>query len=331
MKLAGSNIDRFVDKPAAGVNGFLIYGPNYGLGQEFITRLSRTLGGELTELRGSDLLENPARVHDMAYASSLFGGQNLIWLREVTDKATDALKELLGTPDDKRNSIIIEAGELTTKSRLRLLFEQQDHLAALPCYIEKGADLARTLNSLLKAENITLTAEARDYLVERAPADRLALRGEVERLVLFAGAGCTVDLDTARTCLGDAAEAEIFELPWLVFDGKTADTDRTLTRLFGEQTSGVAIIRSLISHSLKLHHVQAHCSGGTSASSAIESLRPPLFYNQKDRFAAQLGRWSLPRLTQAISRLQDTELKCKSTGFPEEPLVRQLTLLLAAA
>lgn len=335
MKLSGVSAERFVGSPlaAAGssVNGVLIYGANYGLGQEYIARLIVAVGGEVTELRAADLLDDPARVHDLAYSTSLFGGQNLLWLRETTDKATDSLAELLGHADPGRNFVIVEAGELGPKSRLRALFEDAEHLACLPCYVEKGADLARTLVDMLRAENITLTPDARDYLVERAPADRLALRGEVERLALYMGAGAKVDLADAQKCLGDAADADAFDLPWLVFDGKVEETDRALTRLFGEQTSGIMIIRMLLGHALKLHSVQSRVAAGDSQNTAISAVKPPVFANLRTRFTGQLARWSLPRLTQAISRLHDTELKCKSTGFPEEPMVKQLTLLLAAA
>lgn len=331
MKLSGVSAERFVDKPQPGINGALVYGANYGLGQEYITRLCTAVGGEVTELRVADLLDDPARVRDLAYSASLFGGQNLLWLREATDKATDALEELLGLSDVNRNFVIVEAGELGPKSRLRALFEDAGHLACLPCYIEKGADLARTMVDMLRAENITLTTAARDYLVERAPADRLALRGEVERLALYAGAGAKVDLAEAQKCLGDAADADAFDLPWLVFDGKAEETDRALTRLFGEQTSGIMIIRMLLGHALKLHGAQSRVAAGDNQATAVGAVRPPVFSNLRPRFTGQLARWPLPRLTQAISRLHDTELKCKSTGFPEEPMVRQLTLLLAAA
>lgn len=335
MKLSGISAERFVGKPDAGVSGALVYGANYGLGQEYITRLCTAIGGEVTELRAADLLDDPARVHDLAYSASLFGGQNLVWLRDTTDKATDALSELLGAADDSRNFVIIEAGELGPKSRLRGLFEEAEHLAALPCYIEKGADLARTLTDMLKAEGIALTSEAREYLVERAPADRLALRGEVERLVLYVGpgkeGGAKVDLAEAQKCLGDAADADAFDLPWLVFDGRVEETDKALTRLFGETTSGIMIVRMLLGHALKLHAAASRMAAGDSQSTAMGTIRPPIFKNMMGRFGSQLGRWPLPRLTQAIARLHETELKCKSTGYPEEPMVRQLTLLLAAA
>lgn len=335
MKLSGPAIERFAVRPEAGVGGALVYGANYGLGQELISKMCRALSGGGTqstaqEWRASDVLADPARARDALYAGSLFGDAQVLWVRDATDKITDLLAEWLSETDDKRGFVIVEAGELGPKSRLRALFENTPHLAALPCYIEKGADLARTITDLLRAENITLSPAARDYLVQRAPADRLALRGEVERLSLYMGAGSTVELEAARACLGDAADADQFDLPWLVFDGQTMATDRALDRLFGEQTSGVAIIRALLAHALKLHVAQSLVTAGQNKAQAIGAIKPPIFKNQQARFEQHLQRWSLPRLTQAICRLQDCELKCKSTGYPEVALVRQAALLLAA-
>ncbi|MGE3769805.1 MAG: DNA polymerase III subunit delta [Bdellovibrionales bacterium] len=322
--------EKFVDRPDPAVNAILVYGANYGLGQEYISRTLRALGAEADEISASDCIDKPARLNDATRSTSLFGDKSAIWVREATDKFTDLCKELLENPDPERNFVIVEAGELGTKSRLRKLFEDTGHLAALPCYVERGADLERTISELLGAENITLTGEARHYLADRAPADRLALRADLERLALYAGKDARVDLTMARACLGDAADADAFDLPWMVFDGKVAETDTALTRLEGEGASGIMLLRLLLGHALKLHMVQSLIAGGQNANEAMKSIRPPLFYNQTGRFQQQLRRWTLPRLTQAVSRLHETELQCKSTGYPADLLVRQLALLLAA-
>jgi DNA polymerase-3 subunit delta len=39
-----------------------------------------------------------------------------------------------------------------------------------------------------------------------------------------------------------------------------------------------------------------------------------VFWKQKDGFRAQLRRWPLDRLSQALERLLDAEIACKSSG-----------------
>jgi DNA polymerase-3 subunit delta len=321
--------EKFAATPDPAVQGILVYGPNYGLGQEYIARMLKALGAEADELRAADCIDDPAHLGDALHSTSLFGDKSVVWVRDATDKLTDVCADAFGDPDTNRNFVIIEAGDLG-KGRLRKLFEDANHLAALPCYVEKGADLERTIADLLGADGITLTTDARHYLADRAPADRLALRGDLERLALYVGKGATINLPTAQACLGDAADADAFDLPWLVFDGKVGEADTALTRLEGEGTSGIMLLRMLLGHCLKLHMVQSLTAAGTTIVDAVKEIRPPLFYNQTDRFKQQLRRWTLPRLTQAVQRLHETELQCKSTGYPADTMVRQLALLMAA-
>jgi len=322
--------EKFADKPDTAINGVLIYGANYGLGQEYITRILKALKAEPEELTAAECIDQPSKLHDAAHSISLFGDKTVVWVRDATDKFTDVCTSLLGEADSNRNFVIIESGELPAKGRLRKLFEGSNHLAAVPCYVEKGADLERTIAEMLAAENITLTPDAKHYLADRAPADRLALRADLERLILYVGQGAKVDTPTAQACLGDAAESDAFDLPWMVFDGKVTEADKALTRLEGEGTSGIALLRPLLSHAMKLHVVQSLIASGQNQGSALSAIKPPLFDSVKPRFTQQLRRWPLGRLTQAVQRLHETELQCKSTGYPADILVRQLAILLAA-
>jgi DNA polymerase III subunit delta len=287
------------------------------------------LKAEPDEMTAAECIATPSKLHDAAHSTSLFGDKTVVWVRDATDKFTDVCAAALEDADLGRNFIIIEAGDLG-KGRLRRLFEGAEHLAAIPCYVEKGADLERTIADMLGAEGITLSGDARHYLADRAPADRLALRADLERLILYAGQGAKVDLQMAQACLGDAADADAFDLPWMVFDGKVMEADKALTRLEGEGTTGIALLRPLLSHAMKLHVVQSQIAAGQPQGVAIGSVRPPLFDSVKPRFSQQLRRWPLPRLTQAIQRLHETELQCKSTGYPADMLVRQIALLMAA-
>jgi DNA polymerase-3 subunit delta len=47
------------------------------------------------------------------------------------------------------------------------------------------------------------------------------------------------------------------------------------------------------------------------------------------RFESHLRSWPLSRLGDALKRILDAELECKSTGLPDEAIARRLCLALA--
>lgn len=329
MKLSGTAADRFIaGQGTPGSSAVLLFGPNYGMIQDHARALLLRCGGEATELRGSSVVDDPASLHDAAYASSLFGGGAPVFVREANDKIAALCDELLHTPDTQRNFIVIEAGELTPKSKLRALFENAPHLAAIACYEEKGEALAARLNNYMAEAGYKLLPEAADYIVDRLPGDRAAQNSEMEKLLLYAGDKKEIGLKEAIATIGDAAEIEVYDLPWLVFGGDAPAADKALTRLAEANTSEIQILRALLSHAMRLHAAQSNIRAGQSQSAAMENLRPPVWRSDQGKFQLQLRRWSLPALTKSITALTDCERLCKSTGYPGQALMRQLATQL---
>ncbi len=340
MKISSASAVRFIAAPDTKIGGVLLYGPDHGLVHSYARQLLKGRG-ETTELRGETVQHDPAALHDAAYGSSLFagmdGGGSAIYLREVGERTLPALEATLGGSDASRNFIVVEAGELTSKSKLRAFFESNPHLAAIGCYAETGEQLGRTLSAAALAHKACFNPEALDYVIERMPPDREAQLQELDKLLTYVGADAkneksaekTISLRDVLATIGDAAEEDIYDLPWQVFGGEAVGTDRAVARLKEEGASEIQILRALLTHALKLHQVQSLVDAGQSQSQAISSLRPPLFDRDKQRIGAQLRRWRLSALTRAISAINEAERLSKSTGYPGGVILGQLCLQLA--
>jgi DNA polymerase III subunit delta len=55
-----------------------------------------------------------------------------------------------------------------------------------------------------------------------------------------------------------------------------------------------------------------------------------VFWKEEARFRTQLKRWTLPKLSAALERLLEAELRCKSTGQPAELIAQRCLLELAS-
>ena len=77
------------------------------------------------------------------------------------------------------------------------MFEAAKNAAAIPCYADTARDLAGVVRDAMKAEGLTIAAEAVEEAVARLGSDRGITRRELEKLALYARDAGKV---TARGC-----------------------------------------------------------------------------------------------------------------------------------
>jgi DNA polymerase-3 subunit delta len=333
VKLATRQIDGFLKAPSA--SWVLLYGPDAGLVRERATQLAAVIAGDagdpfrVVELTPASLRDDPARLSDEANALSMIGGRRVVRLRDVGDTVTPVVAGLLdGAPPAAL--VIVEAGDLGPRSSLRLLFEKSDNGAALPCYRDEGGSLAALIDGVLRAGGLTVTAEARAFLLDSLGGDRGISRAELDKLVLYmGGGGKQVTLDDAQACVGDSAASTLDDVALAVGDGDAVALDRAVDRGLADGANPVGLLRAVSRHFLRLHQAGGAVAGGGDAERIVKSLRPPVHFRHVDRVVRQLRRWNGAALASAIDRLLEAEMACKRTGAPAEALMRRAFLEIA--
>jgi DNA polymerase-3 subunit delta len=360
MEIKSAGIEPFLRQPAEAIRAVLIYGPDSGLVRERAATLLRAVAGEaddpfrVTTLSGAEVLADPARLADEAAALSLTGGRRVVRLTDAGDALAKPLGGVLdGAPGDAL--IIVEAGALAKRAALRKLFEPAKLGAAIACYADEGSGLAEVVRETLAAHGLRASRDALAYLVGNLGGDRGLTRRELEKLALYMGPveGGTVDgspvdgspgdgspgdgaprevsLADAAACVGDGAGLELDDAALAAADGNYAMVDRAVSRLYLEGVSPVSVLRATARHFQRLHLAAARREAGASAEQAMAALRPPVFFKQRDRFRAQLGRWRASDLAAGLVMLCDGEIKCKSTGLPDEAVCSRVLMALANA
>ena len=324
MKVAPRELDGFLKRPPDGLRGVLVYGPDGGKVRETAERLGRTVVGDLSDpfnvtvLSGEEAESDPARLADEAASRSLMGGRRLVRLRDARDKTADALVNALAGPETD-TLIVVEAGELKAGTGLRKLFEdKRADLAAIACYADEARDLARVIRETLEAGGVRIAPDALQLLSERLGSDRMATRIEIDKLALLAGQGGTVDLATAMEAIGDSAALEIDALVSAAADGRPDGIVAGLDRAFRQGESPIRILRQAQGYFQRLHLAAGRAADGRSAADAVKSLRPPVFFKAVDPMTRQVARWTPTALASALARLGQAEIRCKSTGYPDE-------------
>jgi DNA polymerase-3 subunit delta len=332
MKIAARNVESYLVGVDESLAAILFYGPDTGLVRERADRLAAAVAGDasdpfrVSEVTPEGLRDRPSLLADEAAALTFGGGRRVVRLRTAGDAQAGIIASLLESPGG--GLLIAESEELGPRSSLRQLFETAGNAAALPCYREEGADLARFISEELRSEGLQLADEARDYLVNALGGDRAITRRELEKLVAYmgpAGDGGRVILADALACVGDSAALSVDDLIFAIGDGDLAAVERLTSRVLQEGTAPVSILRALGRHFLRLHLVAT----AADRERAIRSLRPPVFFKFVPALQEQVRRWTPARLHQALTRLTRAEADCKTTGAPAETLCRRALLEIA--
>jgi DNA polymerase-3 subunit delta len=208
---------------------------------------------------------------------------------------------------------------------LRQAFEKADAGAALPCYRDEGRDLSELIRESLKAQGVGVSREALEYLAQHLGADRGVTRRELEKLALYKESG-EVQLDDAKSCVGDSAALSLDDVAHAVADGDLAALERAFDRALAEGAGAVQPLRATANHFKRLHQV----AEARDVAQAVEKLRPPVFWKVKPRVTAQAQAWSAAQLGQALEQLLEAEARCKSTGMPVESVAGRELMRIAS-
>ena len=318
MKVAPRDIERFLSTPPQHLCSCLIYGEDAGQVRELAKKLAEAVVDDLndpfrvTTLDISNLTADPSRLSDEQAAMPFGGGRRLIRLRGITGDHTRLISETIQEPSGD-GLIIAEAGPLRRDSAIVKMFEASKTGAAIPCYADEGRSLAALLDQTLKQENISLTPDARSYVINRLGADRAATRSEIEKLLLYIGKNGKLDLEGAVEAIGDAGSTSVDDLVYATATGDITSSHRALDRLTAANTQPIAVIRSMIGHLTKLRAVVAKAET-SGLEPALASIRPPIFFKRKTAFQEQARIWSRQRLSLAIDRMLRAEIEVKQTG-----------------
>lgn len=335
MKLPFKQIEPFVKAPDPQARVVLIYGPDAGLMKERSALIGKTVVADLNDpfnaitISASKLIEDPARLMDEAMAMSMMGGARLIKVEDAEDSFSPLLKEYLQKPSTQ-NLVIVEAGELGTKSPLRALVEKANNAAAVPCYVEDERDLTGIIRDTLKSVGLSIDQDALGLLAAGLVGDRLRARNELDKLTIYKGDDKTaVSLEDVQECIGGAGAQTLDKFVYGVTGSKPDIALSSFGLLVQEGVPLIVVLRSLQSHFRRLHAVKARVERGEALELVMKSLQPPVFWKQEDMFKSQIRAWSLPGLARTLQKISDLEASCKKTGVPDETLTAQALLSIS--
>lgn len=334
QKKAGE-VDAFLSRPDTSFPVVLVYGPDTGLVSERAARVASLSGVDPADpfasvvLMADELEKSIGRLFDEARTVSMFGGRRLIRIKGAGNgKAlAEAVTELAANPPADA-VIVIEAGELRKNAPLRVGVERGRAAMALPCYPDEQRGLDKLIDEELAAAGTSIDRAGRDALKARLGGDRLASRGEVQKLCLYAhGQGAITQADVLAV-VGDVSSETVEEAVDAALAGEARRLPHLVERLQASGVSSYQIQGPLQRQFQQLLSMRQEMDAqGSSAADIVARRR--VHFSRAPAMTRALQSWTVEALARSLARIEADILKSRKEAALQQVITYRLLLELS--
>ena len=293
---------------------FLLYGENNGLKKDIKESIIKSIGEkntiEFLSLDENDIKENEENFYNSIFSGSLFYDKRLITINNGTDKI---LKPLESVADKFPENIflVIFSEVLEKKSKLRNFFEKNSKTICVPCYLDNDRDLEIITTKELKKDNIFLSRESINLLIEKSSYDRDHLKNEIEKIKSYAIDKKKIEIDEIKSIINFTGEYKSESLINECLSGNIAQYKKIFSEIYTNTINYTYLLRTLSNKIQRLLNMKINQNNFDNIESLINSSKPPIFWKEKPALKKQLNIWKLNDLKFIINEINKIELQCK--------------------
>ena len=296
-------------------NFYLLYGENFGLKKDIRDSIKGVVkekdsSVEIVSLYEDEILNKEENFYNLINSDSLFSNKKIINIYEATDKIFEKISDAY-KKQTENIYLIIFSNILEKKSKLRNFFEKEKKTICIPCYLDSEKDLEIIAKLELKKENISLSREAINLLIEKSNSDRNNLKSEVEKIKSYLINKNNIELDELKSLINFSGEYKSDVLVNECLCGNISQYKKILSELYENAVNQILILRILSNKIQRLLKIKELENGESSLDNLINSTKPPIFWKEKSIVKKQLLIWSLNDLKIMFNDINKTELLCK--------------------
>ena len=294
---------------------FLLYGENNGLRKDIKESIRKTVDQkgtttELLSLYENDIIDNKENFYNSIYSGSLFSDKKIITINSGTDNILNLIKDTVDKfPENV--FLIVFAGVLEKKSKLRSFFETNSKTLCIPCYLDNEKDLEIIAKKELNKNNIVLSRESINLLIEKSNNDRSNLINEVEKIKLFTLNNKNIKIDEIKSLINFSGEIKSDSFINECLCGNILQYKKILSELYTNTVNQIFLLRILSNKIQRLLKMKEQVKKYNNLDNLLNASKPPIFWKEKPMVKKQLTIWSLNDLKTTIHAINDTELLCK--------------------
>ena len=294
-------------------NFFLIYGENEGLKNEIIKNLEKIFDGSVESYDETQIINNNEMFYEKIFNQSFFEKEKIIIINRCSDKIFEIIENII----EKENSdikIVLNAGVLDKKSKLRNLFEKSSVLIIVPTYKDNSITLANIAKSFFSNYKISISQETINLLVNRCNGDRGHLKSELDKILIYIHGKKSINLEEIYKLTNLAENFNINELVDTALSKNSQKTSDIINESNYKSDDGILILRTFLQKAKRLLNLYEKLNENTSKDSLVDNYKPPIFWKDKPIVKKQLENWSKSKIENLIININKTEVFLKKNS-----------------
>ncbi len=289
---------------------FLLYGKNEGLKTECINEILKKNDGKIFNYDEKQIKDEIENFYENILSGSLFENSKIIIINRASDKIVEIIQDTIDR-NITNTKIIINAGVLETKSKLRTLFEKNQDLICIPTYPDNSDTLTKLCADFFKKENISISQQNLNLIVEKCNEDRNNLKNELNKIKNYLTNKKKI---SSNEILKIINLSENYELTKLI-DNCLAKNKGKIISILNENNYStddcIIILRTFLSKTKRILKLAVELEQNKDINKTINSARPPIFWKDKEIVKIQLNKWKPNQLKKLIMNIVNIELEVK--------------------
>jgi len=289
---------------------YLLYGKNEGLKADCINQILSKNDGKVFNYNEKQIKDEIETFYENILSGSLFERNKVIIINRASDKIFEIIQDLINR-NTTNITIIINAGQLETRSKLRSLFEKNDDLVCIPTYPDNSDTLSKLTSIFFKKENIPISQENINIIVDKCSGDRHNLNNELNKIKNYTLSKKKISSQEILKLINLSENYEISDL----IDNCLAKNKNKIINILNENNFStedcIIILRTFLSKTKKILKLAIELEENKDINKTINSAKPPIFWKDKEIVKVQLNKWKTEKIKELIKNINNIELEIK--------------------
>ena len=293
----------------------LFHGNNQGFKDDILNEvILENFGGEILKYEENEIITNQDNFISNLKNNSLFDQKKIIIINRVTDKMFTIISNIIKI-SLRDTLVILVSGILEKKSKIRQLFEKDKNLLSTPFYEDDNKTLQNIAYNLLKKNNIKISPESINLLIERAQGDRKNLRNEVSKLKILFESKKKIEIEDITKLTNITENYSIFEL----VENYLIKNKKKVSKILNENNytneDCILILRTILMRAKRLLKLKDSHNSTGNIDLTISSYKPPIFWKEKESIKRQIQNWSTIEIKKMLYKISETEILIKKNSI----------------
>jgi len=316
MKLLPPALPKITPRLGRDLLTLIFHGDNEGTMRKSVNQIKASLPSHThTTLHAEDIKHAPALLYDLMLTPALMGGDPCVVIR-AESSVSDISEVVLDLGKQMRYGvmIVVTSGTIKATHALRKWAEADDRAAIIACYDDTPAACTSALRQGLSA--YTIEPDAWIFAEKNIALSMGSVESALQTLPLLVYPRTTITLaDMRALALDHDDHARDLAFAYLLRPKTYAQdlANFVKSHATAQPTPYIIVIRAVMDILKTLHtlHIRL-ASSPTSLNTAVEAMRPPLFFKDKPNILALMKKYDHPAVLRGLDHSLSLEKTLKS-------------------